>query len=340
MIDPGDLDHCREAIRTGSLSFHAASKLLPRDVRDRALVLYAFCRLADDAVDLSDAKSAAVLSLHDRLDLAYAGTPKDGPADRAFAALVAEVDMPRALPEALLEGFAWDALERRYQTLDELHGYCVRVASTVGAMMCVAMGVRDRDVLARACDLGVAMQLTNIARDIGEDAEAGRLYLPCDWLAEEGIDVAAFLTAPAPSPGLRRCVKRLLNEAQRLYLRSEAGVSGLPAGCRMGIFAARQIYARIGTHVAAADYDSITRRAHTSRAEKMRLLAVAAGQAGATTLAPRSPVRHAPPLPAAAFLIDAACGPAQAVGWGEGRAGTVLSVLAQLAQEDQGQTYA
>ena len=130
MIDPRDMEHCREAIRHGSLSFHAASKLLPGKVRDPALALYAFCRLADDAVDLNDEKPAAVLRLRDRLDLAYAGRPVDAPADRAFAAMIEEREMPRALPEALLEGLAWDAMERRYASLSELRAYSARVAST------------------------------------------------------------------------------------------------------------------------------------------------------------------------------------------------------------------
>ena len=108
MMRPADLEWCRNAIREGSYSFHAASKLLPADVRDAALALYAFCRVADDEVDFGTHKPSAVLALRDRLELAYAGRPKDAPADRAFASLIADYDMPRALPEALLEGLAWD----------------------------------------------------------------------------------------------------------------------------------------------------------------------------------------------------------------------------------------
>ncbi len=112
--------------------------------------------------------------------------------------------MPRALPEALLEGLAWDAQARRYATLSDLYDYSARVAAAVGAMMCVLMGVRDADALARACDLGVAMQLTNIARDVGEDARERRLYLPLDWLAEAGIDPDAFLDLRAATRPIRR----------------------------------------------------------------------------------------------------------------------------------------
>lgn len=138
MIAPADTDICREAIRTGSLSFHTASRLFPAKVRDPALALYAFCRLADDAADDSDNTAPAVLGLRDRLDLVYAGRPRNAAADRAFAAVVEDFEMPRALPEALLEGLAWDAFGRQYEDFPDLSGYCARVASAVGAMMCVA----------------------------------------------------------------------------------------------------------------------------------------------------------------------------------------------------------
>ena len=241
MIAPQDLHHCREAIRTGSLSFHAASKLLPAKVRDPALALYAFCRLADDAVDDSADKAPAVLALRDRLDLVYAGRPRNVPADRAFAAVVQDFEMPRALPDALLEGLAWDAFGRQYQTMPDLLTYCARVASAVGAMMCVLMRVRDADALARACDLGLAMQLTNIARDVGEDARAGRLYLPRDWMREAGIDPEAWLQAPSFTSALGSVVSRLLAEADVLYERAALGISALPRDCRPAIQAAGSI---------------------------------------------------------------------------------------------------
>ncbi|WP_299031944.1 15-cis-phytoene synthase [uncultured Sulfitobacter sp.] len=306
MIAPADLEHCRAVIRTGSLSFHAASKLLPSSVRDPALALYAFCRLADDEVDEGTAKGAAVIALQERLDLAYAGTPQNAPEDRAFAAIIEQFDMPRALPEALLEGLAWDAVERRYHTLSDVREYSSRVASAVGAMMCVLMRVRDADALARACDLGVAMQLTNIARDVGEDARAGRIYLPLDWLEQEGMNVPDFFDAPEATPEVRRMVKRLLAEARRLYIRSEAGISALPVGARTGIFAARYIYDGIGGALRRNKHDSINFRARTTKAQKIKLIGKAGVRAAATIALPRSPVIFAKPLPEVAFLVDAA----------------------------------
>ncbi len=331
MIDPRDLEHCTEAIRHGSRSFHAASRLLPRRVRDPALALYAFCRLADDAVDEQQEKAAAVLSLHERLDLAYAGRPRNAPADRAFAAIIDGFDMPRALPDALLEGLAWDAEGRRYATLSDLRAYSARVASAVGAMMCVLMRARERDALARACDLGVAMQLTNIARDVGEDAREGRLYLPLDWLAEAGMTPEAFLGRPIPTPEARRIVRRLLHEADALYHRSEAGVAALPLTARPGIFAARFIYAGIGGRVCADGYDSITRRARTNGRQKLGWLILAMLRAGSTLVLPRSPMIYAKSLPETEFLVYAAAQDAVPVqDWSD----TLYEALARLKAQD------
>ena len=330
MIRDDDLAHCREAIRTGSLSFHVASRLLPRSVRDPALALYAFCRLADDEVDEGDAKAAAVLRLRDRLDLVYAGRPLDAPEDRAFAAIVEMFEMPRALPEALLEGLAWDAAGRRYETLSDVRAYSARVASAVGAMMCVLIRVRDADALARACDLGVAMQLTNIARDVGEDARAGRIYLPLDWLKQSGMDVETFLSEPADHPDVRRMTRALLNEADRLYRRSEAGIDALPMTARTGIWAARLIYDGIGTQVRRAGFDSVSRRAHTSSRQKLGWLAQSAARAAASTVTPRSPLIFAPPLDEVRFLVDAARQGARRTG----RPQAVLDILADLSARD------
>lgn len=325
MMDPKDLEHCRQAIKHGSLSFYAASHMLPSRVRDPALALYAFCRLADDEVDLKEDKTGSVLALRDRLDLVYAGRPRNAAPDRAFAAVVDGFDMPRALPDALLEGLAWDAEERRYQTLSGLFDYSARVASAVGAMMTVLMGVRDPDALARACDLGVAMQLTNIARDVGEDALEGRLYLPLDWLAEEGIDPAAFLADPRPSKRIRRLTKRLVMEANRLYYRSEAGIPALPAACRPGIWAARLIYSGIGRELGKMGYDSISARARTSKTQKIGWLMQSALHSTASLVMPTSAVLYARPLPEIRFLVDATAHPRK-----QSRSVALLDTLASL----------
>ncbi|WP_238372579.1 15-cis-phytoene synthase [Heliomarina baculiformis] len=331
MINPSDIDHCREAIRHGSRSFHAASSLLPARVRDPVLALYAFCRLADDQVDLQLEKSAAVQSLRERLEFVYEGRPRNLAADRAFAAIVEDYAMPRALPEALLEGLSWDAMGRRYTTLSELSGYAARVAASVGAMMCVLMQVRDRDALARACDLGVAMQLTNIARDVGEDARENRLYLPLDWLHELDIDPETFLFDPHPNDRTTPLVRRLLDHADTLYARSEAGISTLPFDCRAGIFSARYIYAGIGGRIRANGYDTITRRARTGIAQKIGWLGLSAARSLASVATPQSSILYAKPLPETAFLVDAA---AEASVKTDSWSDTLCTAFTQLAHAD------
>jgi len=295
-----DIAACRALLRGGSKSFHAASLLLPRRVRDPATALYAFCRLGDDAVDLADDPRAGLALMQARLDAAYAERPVDHPADRAFAATVRRFEIPKELPAALLEGFAWDAEGRRYATLDALHDYAARVAGTVGAMMALVMGKRSQAALARATDLGTAMQLTNIARDVGEDARAGRLYLPLDWLVQAGIEPDAFVREPQHGPALAGVVARLLAEARRLYVRAQPGIAMLPSDCRGAIRAAHLIYAEIGAEVARAGHDSVTRRAVVSTRRKLALVLRATLPRPA-----RARPGWAPALDANAFLLAA-----------------------------------
>jgi phytoene synthase len=295
MIDPADLTACAATLRTGSRSFAMASLFLPRRVRAPATALYAFCRAADDAIDLSDDQPSALALLRGRLDTIYGATPM-GAVDRAFAAVVADFALPRALPEALLEGFAWDVEARRYEDLPALIGYAMRVAGTVGVMMALLMGTRDAAMLSSACDLGCAMQLTNIARDVGEDARAGRLYLPLDWLRAEGVDPEAWLAEPRFTPGLGRVVARLLAEAERLYARAEPGIARLPARCRPAIRAARLLYHGIGDAVSRAGYDSVSARAVVPMGRKLALLSgCVLGRAGVLP----------PPDSASDFLVGA-----------------------------------
>ncbi len=324
--DPADLAACRALLRQGSRSFHAASRLLPGEVRDAVVALYAFCRVADDAVDLGGGPAAALLRLRQRLALAYAGTPADSPADRCFAALVARYRMPRALPEALLEGFQWDIEGRRYETLAALEAYAARVAGSVGVMMALLMDVRDPAALARAADLGVAMQLTNIARDVGEDARNGRLYLPEAWLREAGLAPAALLARPVHSPALGQVVQRLLDAAALRYRAAEPGIALLPVACRPAILAARLIYAEIGAVVAARGGDSVSARAVVPGRRKLVLAGRALAGAGLLGGA-----AGAPPLAANAFLVRAVPVPPALPPWWQ--LGTrwvrVLEMLAQ-----------
>jgi phytoene synthase len=304
-----DMAACRAALREGSYTFFAASLLLPRAVREPASALYAFCRLADDAVDNGCDKHVAVARLRARLDAAYSGQAQPVAADRALADVLACFEIPRVLPEALLEGFEWDADGRRYETMEELQAYAARVAATVGAMMALLMGVRSAEGLARACDLGVAMQLSNIARDVGEDAREGRLYLPLQWLREAGIDPDDWLKKPVFNAAIASVVQRVLQAADQLYERVDSGVAQLPLACRPGINAARFLYAEIGHEVARRGLDSVTQRAVVARSRKAWLLAGAM-----LKLRPPHAVQAMPCLQATRFLVDAAAASAHASG--------------------------
>ena len=295
-----DVAACRASLHGGSKTFFAASLALPRAVRQPAAALYAFCRMADDAIDHGTDRDAALRDLHRRLDLIYAGVPGDTAADRAFADCALRFAIPKQYPLALLEGFEWDAMGRRYEDLSALRSYGVRVAGTVGAMMVMVMNVRERELVARACDLGVAMQFTNIARDVGEDARNGRLYLPLQWMREAGLDPGAWLARPVFCRPLARVIERLLAEAKVLYERSEPGLARLPPACRPGMYAARLLYAQIGDEIARRGFDSVSERAVVPWRRKARILAntwVAAKRQWAV-----EPIAH---LAEGEFLLDA-----------------------------------
>ncbi|MEM1344717.1 MAG: phytoene/squalene synthase family protein [Pseudomonadota bacterium] len=334
-----DFAACAEAIRHGSHSFHAAGRFLPARLRRPAHAIYAFCRLADDAVDLGTGnKHAAVERLYHRLDRLYAGQPLDAAPDRALARTVEAFDLPKALPEALIEGLAWDAEGRRYATLSALSDYAARVAGAVGGMMAVLLGVRSERMLARACDLGVAMQLTNIARDVGEDARNGRVYLPLDWLAEAWIDPEALIAEPRHTPALARVVARLLREADTLYLRAEAGIARLPRDCRPAIYAARFLYAEIGREVARAGYNAIDSRAVVSPVCKLAL----AAKAARTSVLPlkRTWALAKPALDETRYLVEAATStPAPLPDWGD-RVAWVVDLWAEMELRDRLQATA
>ena len=286
-----DLAHCDRLLRKGSKSFRAASLLLPPLVRMRATVLYAFCRVADDLVDSNPHASVATVDLlRERLARIYEGRPAADPVDRALSAVVLDVGIPKAIPEALLDGMEWDATGKQYKTLEDLEEYAARVAGTVGVMMTLAMGARDPETLARACDLGVAMQLTNIARDVGEDARNGRTYLPAEWLDGVRVDRS--------SPELAQVVKRILGRADDLYDRADHGVPLLPPSCRVAIRAARLIYSDIGRVIAENGFDSVSRRASTSGRRKVWLVA----RAFKARFDKRS-ILGEPPLPATRPLV-------------------------------------
>jgi phytoene synthase len=271
-----DLAACRVLLKQGSKSFYAASRLLPRRVRDWATVLYAFCRVADDRIDDGvDAHGVEELTL--RVRGVYTKSSWNDPVDRALAVVVREASLPESVFHLMIEGFSWDREGKVYEEISDTVAYSVRVASTVGVLMAAIMGVRDRENLGRASDLGIAMQLTNIARDVGEDGRNQRVYLPDSWLVEEGLSREDLMGSPVFDARVGRVVRRLLDLADVYYRRADSGIAALPRGVRVSIRSASLIYQAIGKVISANHYDSISRRAWTSKARKLWLLCRATG---------------------------------------------------------------
>ena len=328
-----DQQNCRALLSHGSRSFYAASLLLPQPYRDAAVSLYAFCRIADDAIDLSECPHAALVELEQRLDGIYHNSPWDHPADRTMARVVRQFGIPRGLLEALLEGFAWDCEERHYEDIAAVRAYGARVAGTVGVMMALLMGEREMKVLARAADLGVAMQLTNIARDVGEDAANGRLYLPLDWLHAAGIDGEAWLKDPHHCAELSRVLEQLLVEADELYARGEAGITCLPASCQPCVMTARLLYGEIGEEVRRRGHDSISGRAVVSPSRKCRVI----GGLGRLGRLSRDRL-DLDPLPETRFLLEAVAAaplPSRSADEGESKVEWMLDMYAELQRRDR-----
>ena len=298
---PYDLEACTELMRGGSKSFFAASRLLPSRLRPPAIALYAFCRLADDAIDEGDDPVLAMADLKSRLAAIYAGRPGAEDADRALTIVVHRYGIPCGLLEALLDGFLWDSQGRRYETLADVEAYGARVAGTVGAMMSLIMGASSDTAIARASELGVAMQLTNIARDIGDDARMGRLYIPRAWFREIGMDADAWLAEPVFDARIAGFTQRLLLRADALYRRGEFGLAELPWDCRPAIQAARLVYAEIGKQLDREGLNSVNHRTVVSTARKLALIARATAVA---VKAPALPAVPLSPVQAIHYLVD------------------------------------
>jgi len=318
---------CRRIIRDGSKSFYFASLMLPTQVRMAATALYAFCRVTDDIADEGDATLKSIDALSDRLDRAYDRRPFDHPADCAFSEVVHHFGIPKEIPAALIEGYRWDIEERSCETLSDVIAYSARVAGTVGIMMSIVMGRRINTTLARACDLGVSMQLINIARDVGEDARNGRIYLPREWMREAGIDPEEFLKHPEFSSELGSVVERLLDVADEIYERGMSGILNLPTSCHLGIRSAGMVYAEIGTKVRQNECNSVDTRAYTSKGRKLGLMLKSASAPFSALEADTSPA-----LEEVQFLIDVAARDSDTA-FGDGE--WLLELFAELEKRDQ-----
>lgn len=281
--------HARTSIERGSKSFARASKLFSRQTRERAWLLYYWCRACDDLADGQDhghGMSAianpekTIAAMRMMTARAYGGEQTGNPPFDAFGLVAQECRIPKQLADDMIDGFSLDVRGWRPDSENDLLQYCYHVAGTVGCMMAIVMGVsaRDQELLDRACDLGLAFQLANIARDVAEDAQAGRCYLPKNWLTEAGIDPEQIMD-PADRDKLVELVNRLCDLAGEYEASARVGASHLPFRSRWAVLAAAGIYGDIARAIKKSEGASLERRIFTAKRKKLGWIVKAFGQA-------------------------------------------------------------
>jgi len=292
MDRPALVSYARDSIARGSKSFALASKLFDPLTRERAWLLYAWCRKCDDLADgqdmghgmsaVADAKER-VAYIRAQTDAALAGAPTDDPAFAALALVASECRLPRSIIFDVIQGFDLDADEWRPRTERDLYQYCYHVAGAVGLLMAIVMGVdpQDEETLDRACDLGLAFQLANIARDLSEDDSVGRCYLPVEWLAEMDIPPGQHMK-PWLRPQLVPLATRLADRSEAHEASARVGAARLPFRARWAVLAAAGIYGDIAREVRRRAAQAWDHRVITTRGQKIgwvaRSLAQALGQ--------------------------------------------------------------
>jgi len=268
---------CREIIRQGSKSFSLAARLFDAATREGAFFLYGWCRYCDDQVDRMGQNESAsemerrLASLKDRTAAAFSSAPQSEPVFIALQSIVRRYGIPAHYAMELIEGMAMDVRGTRYASFQDLLLYCYRVAGTVGLMMSHVMGVRDERALKHAADLGIAMQLTNIARDIVEDAGMGRIYLPLAWLSEAQIEPDE-IAVPKNREKLAVVTRRLLQEAERFYRSGDEGLWHLSFRSACAVAAARQVYSEIGGTLLCKGARAWDGRAYVTGPRKIRIV--------------------------------------------------------------------
>lgn len=271
------LEECRAIIRKGSKSFSLAARLFDPDTRDAAFFLYGWCRYCDDQVDEAGKQERGhemerrVEALKEWTRSAFTDTPQPQAVFIALHYIVHRYSIPAHYALELIEGMAMDARGTRYPSLEDLLVYCYRVAGTVGLMMSHVMGLRQESGLRHAADLGIAMQLTNIARDVTEDAAMGRIYIPLDWLRQAGIEPDE-IAASKNRDKLAQLARRLLETAESYYRSGDAGLWHLSFRSACAVSAAREVYSEIGARLLKKGARAWDERAYVTGARKLQVV--------------------------------------------------------------------
>ena len=263
-------DHCEDVTAVNSRSFFLASRLLPPEKRQAVRALYAFCRVTDDIVDHPSGNVSEDLSVWTKQSLSW-NPPKDNLTAVAWADTRARYHIPQRYAEQLIEGVSMDLHKTRYNTFESLANYCYGVASTVGLMSMHIIGFSSDDAIPYAVKLGVALQLTNILRDVAEDWDRGRLYLPLEELTAFNLTENDIARGEV-TPQWRDFMKFQIDRARRLYAESWPGIGMLAPEGRLAILAAADFYRGILTNIEEHNYDVFSRRAHVTKWGKIRRL--------------------------------------------------------------------
>jgi phytoene synthase len=264
--------YCQEITRSNSRTFYLASSLLPVDKRRAVHALYAFCRSTDDLVDTArQTTNAETVFANWRARLAHHHPSAHDPVPLAWADAQTAYSIPRGYADQLIDGICRDLRQNRYQSFAELTEYCYGVASTVGLMAMHIIGFGGAEALPYAVKLGIALQLTNILRDVGEDWHAGRLYLPLDELSEFSLG-EADIAAGRINDDWRAFMRFQISRARRLYEEAQPGIRLLDPDGRFAIAAAASLYQAILEDIEVNDYNVFHRRAHIGVWGKVRRL--------------------------------------------------------------------
>jgi phytoene synthase len=266
--------YCRQTTRTHAKSFYFCAHFLPREKRRAIYAVYALCRHVDDAVDAHGVRGerdaqAAVEHWRAQLDAVYREGRATSPVLLAWRDMLTRFRIPQELPLELMRGVLMDTQIKRYEAWADLRLYCYRVASVVGLMSSEIFGYREPQTLYYAEQLGLAMQLTNILRDVGEDARMGRIYLPQDELRRFDYSEEDLLRGKL-TEAFFALMSFEISRARSLYREAEQGIPLLERDTRFTVLLAARLYARILDEIERNGYDVYTRRAHLSLVAKLR----------------------------------------------------------------------
>lgn len=275
----------RAVLAKHARTFDLAGWFLPAERLDDAAVVYAFCRLVDDAVDLAQDRAAGDAEVV-AIERELRGDGEARPLVACFGELLDSWGVSRQVAIELILGVRSDAGDVEVKNDPELLRYCYRVAGTVGLMMCGVIGVREKAAFPFALDLGIAMQLTNISRDVAEDAKIGRVYLPATRLREAGTEPTALVRGEAPRGAISRVVLDLLGLADRYYESADGGMRFIPWRSRLAIMVAGRVYRAIGVKLRRHGGDALAGRTVVPALEKAWWVAAALGRFAWTLVAP------------------------------------------------------